>query len=94
MKEGPLGIYYLDYANVTFPRSRRKMILGCTKSEFLIKLEHMHIPNEYYCWIQECTKPQYLFQGTMADGMVWITKHMPDNFGEPLNGQVRSFERR
>lgn len=84
MRENPLGIYYLDYSEVRFPRARRKMVLGCTKSEFLIQLEHMNIPNEYFCWISECRTPGYLFEGIMIDGMAWITKYMPDSFGEPL----------
>lgn len=85
MKEKPLGIYYLDYSAETFPKSRRKMIIGTTKSEFLIKLEHKHIPDDYFCWISECRTPGYLFEGRMEGGIKWIIKHMPSNFGEPLN---------
>ena len=38
MKPGPLGIYYLDYSPVPYPKSARKLIIGYTKKEFLNKL--------------------------------------------------------
>lgn len=79
-----LGIYYLDYSSVLFPKSKRRMIIGYTKSDFLKKLEHMHIPDDYFCWISECRTPGYLFDGRMVDCRAWIIKHMPNNFGQPL----------
>jgi len=81
---GPLGIYYLDYAPITFHRSKRKMIIGYTKSDLLIKIEKIIIPDDWFCWLSECRTPGYLIEGTTPIVVEWIIKYMPDNFGEPL----------
>ncbi len=86
MKPGPLGIYYLDYAEVPFPRSKRKMIIGYTRKDLLDKITEAKIPNNWLCWFQECRTPGYLVEGNIEKVAAWIEKHMPDNFGEPLHG--------
>lgn len=86
MKPGPLGIYYLDYAEVPFPKSRRKMIFGYTRKQFLESIEEHNIPNNYFCWLSECRTPGYLVEGNIATVAAWVEKHIPDNYGEPLNG--------
>lgn len=86
MKPGPLGIYYLDYSDVPFPKSKRKMIIGYTRKDLLDKIEEAKIPNNWLCWFQECRTPGYLVEGDTTKVIAWIEKHMPDNFGEPLNG--------
>jgi hypothetical protein len=83
MKAGPLGIYYLDYCDVPFPKSRRKMIMGYTRSNFLQYMAEAKIPDNYYCWLQECRTPGYLIEGTAEIVRDWIDKHMKENFGEP-----------
>ena len=84
----PLGIYYLDYAPIIFQRSNRKMIIGYTKSDLLIKIEKTIIPDDWFCWLSECRTPGYLIEGTTPIVVGWIIKYMPDNFGEPLKSQV------
>jgi len=83
MKEGPLGIFYLDYSDVLFPRSRRKMIIGYTRSDLLQSIIEKNIPDNYYCWLQECRTPGYLIEGTTEQVRTWIDKNMPEKFGEP-----------
>jgi hypothetical protein len=84
MQEKPLGIYYLDYSDVPYPRSRRKMIIEYTRSGFLIQLEKRLIPDDWYCWLSECNTPGYLVEGRTPQVTDWIIKHMPDKFGDPL----------
>lgn len=81
-----IGIYYLDYSDRPFPKSARKMIIGYTKDGLLSSIEERKIPDNYLCWFQECRTPGYLFEGTLVETKEWISKHMPDKFGEPLNG--------
>lgn len=83
MKPGPLGIFYLDYSEIIFPRSRRKLIIGYTKADLLQKMQEKQIPDEYLCWLQECRTPGYLVEGTASIVREWINTHMPENFGEP-----------
>jgi hypothetical protein len=78
-----LGIYYLDYSEVTFPRSRRKMIIGYTRSDLLQKILEKNIPDNYFCWLQECRTPGYLVEGNLETVRAWIDTHMPETFGEP-----------
>ena len=87
MIEKPLGIYYLDYCATTTPKHNRKMIIGYTKSDFLIKIEKTIIPDDWFCWLSECRTPDYLINGKTPVVVEWITKNMPDNFGEPLKSQ-------
>jgi hypothetical protein len=86
MKEGPLGIYYLDYSPVPYPKSTRKFIIGYTKKEFLDKISDAKIPGDWLCWLSECRTPGYLVEGDINKITAWIKKHIPNKFGEPLNG--------
>jgi hypothetical protein len=82
MKQGPLGIFYLDYSDVAFPRSRRKLIIGYTRSDFLQKIQEKNIPDTYLCWLQECRTPGYLVEGNIETVRAWIDKHMSETFGD------------
>lgn len=83
MKTGPLGIYYLDYAEVPFPRSRRKTIIGYTRSDLLQKIAEAKIPDGFDCWLHECRTVGVLVEGKAERIRDWIDKHMKENFGEP-----------
>lgn len=83
MKPGPLGIFYVDYSLFLFPRSNRKLIIGFTRSDLLQKISEREIPDNYFCWLQECRTPGYLAEGNVAKVRAWIDEHMPENFGEP-----------
>lgn len=80
-----MGIYYLDYSEVIFPRSRRKMIIGYTRSDLLQKLAEKELPDDYFCWLQECRTPGYLVEGDVKKVKAWIDKNMPENFGDPID---------
>ncbi len=84
MKPGPLGIYYLEYAEAVYPRSARKLIIGYTKKDMLDKIKERKIPEDWFCFFCECRTPGMLVDGNIATVKAWITKHMPKNFGEPL----------
>lgn len=86
MKPGPLGIYYLDYSPVPYPKSARKLIIGYTKKEFLNKIKEANIPDDWFCWLAESRTPGYYVEGNITKVKAWITRHMPDKYGEPLNG--------
>jgi len=81
-----LGIYYLDYCDRPYPRSARQMIIGYTKNDLLLSIKERNIPDDWFCWFWECRTPGYLIEGNTVKVIAWIEKHMPDNFGEPLNG--------
>jgi hypothetical protein len=83
MNEKPLGIFYLDYAEVSFPKSRRKMIIDYTRSGFLQQMIEKNIPDNYFCWLSECRTSGYLVEGNTETVRAWIDKHMPEKFGEP-----------
>lgn len=87
MKEGPLGIYYLDYCEKSWPKSARKMIFGYTKKQFLKSIKEHNIPNNYFCWLSECRTPGYLVEGNIEKVSKWISKHIPNKYGDPLNGR-------
>ncbi len=82
MKEKPLGIFYLDYSDVSFPKSKRKLIMGYTKLDLLKKIEDTQIPIDYLCWLQECRTPGYLIQGNVTEIKNWINDHLSNNFGQ------------
>lgn len=83
MSDNPLGIFYLDYSDVAFPISKRKMIIGYTRSDLLQGMIERCIPDNYFCWLQECRTPGYLVEGDTETVRVWIDKYMPEKFGEP-----------
>ena len=83
MKPGPLGIFYLEYSEVVYPRTKRKLIIGYTKSDLLQKMDEHQVADNYFCWLQECRTPGHLVKGTGNIVRAWINKHMPERFGEP-----------
>jgi len=85
MKQEPLGIYYLDYSDVLYPRSKRKMIIGYTRKDLLNSIKEAKISDTWFCWLQECRTPGYLVDGNVEFVSAWISKHIPDKFGDPLN---------
>lgn len=85
MKQDHLGIFYLDYADVAFPRSRRKLIIGYTRSDLLQKMQDAQIPNNYFCWLQECRTPGYLVEGNADKIRDWIDIHISEAYGEKWN---------
>jgi hypothetical protein len=84
MIEKPLGIYYLEYAEKPFPRSARKLIFGYEKKQLLREIKKHNIDEKWFCWLQECRTPGYLVEGDVIKIKVWVSKHMPSKFGEPL----------
>jgi hypothetical protein len=83
MKEGPLGIFYFDYADVPYPVSKRKMIIGYTRQDLLDKIDDANIPNDWLCWLKECRTPKQLISGNPIQVRDWIDKHLSDKYGEP-----------
>ncbi len=82
MKPGPLGIYYLDYSAVPYPKSARKIIIGYTKDDFLEKIEEANIPEDWMCWLSECRTPGYFVEGNIQKVVEWITLHLTNVYGE------------
>jgi hypothetical protein len=60
------------------------MIIGYTKKDLLDSIAEKEIPENWFCWLQECRTPPYLVEGNLTKVKDWIFRHMPDNFGEPL----------
>lgn len=79
-----LGIFYIDYAEKVYPRSARKMIIGYTKSDALVKIQERNIPGNWVCWLSECRTPGYLITGDIDTIKQWICDHMPEKFGDPI----------
>ena len=87
MKPGPLGIYYFSYSERVWPRSARKMLIGVTKDEILERIAEKEIPEDWFCWLEECRTPGFLVEGKRDIVLEWITNHMPLKFKEPLRDQ-------
>lgn len=79
-----LGIYYLSYSEVPFPKSKRQLIIGYTRDDMLTKIADKNIPVSWSCYYEECRTPGFLVQGNIETIKAWITEHMPITFGEPL----------
>ena len=81
----PLGIYYLDYAEIFVQRSGRKTdIIGYTRSGLLAEIEKKNLQPNWFCWLSECRTPGFLVVGSTTKVIEWIELHMPEKFGEQL----------
>jgi hypothetical protein len=84
MKQGPLGIYYLEYSLKLFPKSARQSIIGYTKGDLLDQLSTIEFSPEHILWLRECRTVGVLVQGNSEKVKSWINEHMPENFKEPI----------